>query len=104
MRTQQDTKLADEVRHILLGAWDPIGVQELPVEIRDANLDEYDCYVGPIVRMIMDHQDEAAFRDYLHNVESRNMGLKPQFSRASDAAKALVQLTKAPQGQEHARG
>lgn len=92
MRTKVEARLADTVRDILLAEWDPIRLQELPAGMRAANSDEYDLYVEPIVRMIMDDREESAFRDYLRDIELRKMGQKPQFSRAPLAAKALFEL------------
>jgi hypothetical protein len=92
MKIMDEARLADTVRHILLAEWDPIRLQELPAGMREANSDEYDRYVQPIVQMIMDDKEEDAFRDYLRNIETHKMGQKPQFSRASLAAKALFEL------------
>jgi hypothetical protein len=85
----RNDELTDVVRAILLVNWDPIRIQDLPIEIRRANHDEYDCYVETVVRMIMDRANEAALAKYLHDVETQAMGVKPGNSRAAFAAQAL---------------
>jgi len=92
MKTMDEARLADTVRHILLAEWDPIRLQELPDGMREANSDEYDRYVQPIAQMIMDDKEEDVFRYYLRNIETHRMGQKPQYSRASLAARALCEL------------
>ncbi len=84
--------LLRRVREILLTKWDPIRLQELPDDIRDANQDEYDRYAETIVAMLMDGKDENALENYLSKIEVRKMGHRPRDSRASDAARALFSL------------
>ena len=92
-RVQKDhALLASTVKGVLLSAWDPIGIQELPLAMREANADEYDSYIDAIIQMILNGHSEQDVGDYLQGVESRKMGLKPQFSRARAAAKALMEL------------
>ena len=47
------TAITAKVLQVLLGDWDPIGVQDLPEEYRQAATDEYDAYMGPVVGMLM---------------------------------------------------
>ena len=84
--------LTSAVRHVLLTMWDPIGIQELPPATREANSDEYDAYLAPLIQRMTNVGSESDLGDYLRDVEMRRMGLKPRFSRASTAAKALMEL------------
>jgi hypothetical protein len=84
--------LLGRVREILLTKWDPIRLQELPEDVRNANQDEYDRYAEAIVAMLMDGRDEDALENYLSEVEIRKMGQKPRDGRAGDAARALFSM------------
>jgi hypothetical protein len=84
--------LLRRVREILLTKWDPIRLQELPDDIRDANQDEFDRYAETVVAMLMDGKDENALENYLSEVEVRNMGQSPRDSRAGNVARALFSL------------
>ena len=77
------------VRKILLDAWDPLGVREVP----EAH-DEYDAYVGSIYSMLMDQRASAdEISAWLYAVATEHMGLPPDpfvAARGREAAEALV--------------
>ena len=84
--------LSEIVRNILLTAWDPIRIQELPEKYRLAAADEYDEYVATIVKMINERSEQRAFERYLLFIETRTMGQRAGNSRAPTAAQALFDL------------
>jgi hypothetical protein len=86
------SELADLVRGILLRHWDPIGIDGLPERFRLAAQDEYDLYIGPIVQMIDEGRDKAAFERHLIDIETTRMSGRPHFDRAAAAAQALFDL------------
>jgi hypothetical protein len=57
-RSENGASLVAAIKAILLTEWDPIRLQELPSDMRDANHDEYDAYIEPIARLIQDHCTE----------------------------------------------
>jgi len=85
-------ELTGKVRDILLKTWDPIRVQEFPIELRRAATDEYDAYVDPIVQMILAGERLEVLEAYLFNTETQAMGQKPIHSRAAVAAQILSDL------------
>ena len=87
-----DAQLTEMVRQILLLAWDPIRIRELPDDIRRSNQDEYDRYVAAVSGMIMDGRDQRALEHYLSAVESLIMGQQPDSGRTVATAQALFNL------------
>lgn len=79
------------VRQILMEAWDPIGVRDVP-EAQD----ECDRYVGAVYVMLMDERaSEQAIVDYLYDIATNHMGLSPDprlLDRNAQAADLLVGL------------
>ena len=55
---------------ILLNEWDPIGVQDFPEAF-----DEYDSYVMPLYKMLIDKKPLQDIFEYLVWAESEHMGL-----------------------------
>ena len=55
---------------ILLKEWDPIGVQNFPEAFN-----EYDSYVMPLYKMLIDKKSHQDILEYLVWVESEQMGL-----------------------------
>lgn len=58
------------IREVLLYAWDPIGIQDVP-EVQD----EYDSYVGGVYRLLASGASEEQLVDHLRLIETSNMGL-----------------------------
>ncbi|MFH7764818.1 hypothetical protein [Acinetobacter sp. BSP-28] len=55
---------------ILLKEWDPIGVQDI-----SEAFDEYDGYVAPLYKMLIDKKSLQDIFEYLVWAESEHMGL-----------------------------
>jgi hypothetical protein len=81
-----------KVRQVLLGYWDPIGVQDLPEKYRQAATDEYDSYIGAVVGMLTAHRSQQEIADFLYDTEIRDMGGRRGRAPAETAAAALVDL------------
>ena len=79
------------VRKVLMEAWDPIGVHNVP-EAQD----EYDAYVGKAYVMLMDEKaSEQAMAAYLYDIATNYMGLSPSpqlMERSTSAANLIVGL------------
>ena len=77
-------RLYENVRSILLAVWDPIGIRDV-TEARD----EYDNYVMPVAKMLLDGHSAIEISRYLLGVEIDSMGLKGDNDRALAAAQRL---------------
>ena len=62
--------LSKRISAILLKEWDPIGVQDSPEAF-----DEYDSYVMPLYKMLIDKKPLQDIFEYLVWAESQHMGL-----------------------------
>jgi hypothetical protein len=67
---EESRRIRREIRSVLLGVWDPIGVKDAP----NAQ-DEYDGYVGQVFLLLSQGQSDDAIVDYLTSVVNDNMGL-----------------------------
>lgn len=65
-----ESAVMDAVRQILIDVWDPIGVRAIP-QARD----EYDGYVGAVVRALAEGADVATLRKLLEGITEREIGL-----------------------------
>lgn len=79
--------LQNKVREILLFWWDPIGIRDI-----ERAHDEYDSYIPPILRTILDGKGVFELRDQLLAIEVGQMGLKGDEGRALSVARKLVEL------------
>ena len=77
----------DQIVQILLDDWDPIGVCGVPEAA-----DEYDDYVGPIHRRLIQHTTERKLFKYLWEVETVQMGLRGNRSHTEAIANQLIRL------------
>ena len=69
-----------KVRQVLMEAWDPIGVRDVP-EAQD----EYDVYVAKVYVMLMDERaSQQAIAAYLNYIATDHMGLSAVTSRRSE--------------------
>ncbi len=87
------------VRDILLSDWDPLRLQELPVEYLLSNQDEYDRYAEVLAEMVTSSCEQEAIEDYLFDVQVHKMGQKPDRTRAAAAALKLFSLKQNIQSQ-----
>jgi hypothetical protein len=77
--------IQDEVRRILLKEWDPIGIVDVPQAA-----DEYDSYSLQLTSSIVAGVSVDALADRLMAIETGQMGLKPNRSRAERVASLLL--------------
>ena len=80
-------RLTDAVREILLVHWDPIGIQDVPQA-----QDEYDAYLPPLARMIIDGASVAEISHYLLQVEADMLNRKGNPERARRVAERLLNV------------
>jgi len=62
---------ADDVRALLL-KWDPIGVLDKPEAA-----DEYDCMIGPLLRLLRDGADANTLHGWIAKERTGHFGLDP---------------------------
>ena len=72
------------LRHLFC-EWDPIGVMDDPEWPRD----EYDCMVGPSLRMLEAGASAGEIADYLHRETTEHFGLKGDLSNCAEFAARL---------------
>ena len=74
----------DEIRQILLRDWDPVGVGDNP------NLaDEYDGYLGGIMRLMENGCSFSELQQHLAHIEEE-LGIQLPNEQRSKAARALL--------------
>ena len=73
------------VREVLGTIWNPVGVSGLPD-------DEYDAYVWPIVRLLLEGADESGLARHLHETEHRYFGRDTSETKLKPVTKALLLL------------
>jgi hypothetical protein len=75
------------IRTLLLADWDPIGIADEP-----RAQDEYDAYIGPILRLLAGSEARVRVSDYLMRVERERMGLAGDQDCAARVAGRLLEL------------
>lgn len=65
-------EIREKIRPVLMEAWDPIGVKDVPEAA-----DEYDGYIGGIYTLLRDGASDERIAQYLSEVETKTMGLAP---------------------------
>jgi hypothetical protein len=73
-----------QLRRILMG-WDPIGVAGMPQAA-----DEYDCMMGPLLRMLYEGARPSRIEQWLTQELKAHFGLSPDRSREARLAADLV--------------
>jgi hypothetical protein len=81
-------RLSDEIRHILATEWDPIGIHDVA-----ATKDEYERYVGILMKMLLANESPEALRERLLQIERKEMGLPGNSGRALSAAQKLKEIS-----------
>jgi hypothetical protein len=66
----ESRRIRVQIRHVLLGTWDPIGVKDEP----NAQ-DEYDGYIGRLYELLMSNAPDAELTEYLYWAVHDHMGL-----------------------------
>ncbi|HZU90450.1 MAG TPA: hypothetical protein VE993_14450 [Stellaceae bacterium] len=90
--SEMKKRITAEVRRILLGDWDPIGIRDLPEKYRRAATDEYDSYIGAIIGMLSADRSQQEIANFLYDTEIRDMGGRRDRAAADAAAAKLVYL------------
>ena len=81
-KSKRARQVQDQINRILFESWDPIGMKDvLPT-------DEYEGYVGPVYRALVNGADEAKIIALLTQLESQIGGR----ARWPDKRKAAMQL------------
>lgn len=62
--------IENEIRHVLLTVWDPIGIQDIP-----QCADEYDCCVPGVYKLLTKDHGDDEIADYLWRRATDHMGL-----------------------------
>jgi hypothetical protein len=86
------SSLMSRIRDVLMQDWDPIGIKDLPEKYRLAAADEYDSYIGGVLRMIEARKPESEISDFLHDIEVREIGVRGNRGACDKAARALTAM------------
>ena len=87
-------RVQDEIRRILLGDWDPIGVHD----VAEAS-DEYDSYVGAVYRLLASSATAHDVAGHLRDIEVHQMGLASELGgleRLEPVAEKLLAVDLTP--------
>ena len=76
MDKYESRRIRNEIRHILLTVWDPIGVADVP-----ECADEYACCLGGVYQLLTQNGGDDQIVEYLWKQANEHMGLS--FSRES---------------------
>ena len=67
----KSNEIISEIRSVLIKDWDPIGIGDNP------NLsDEYDDYIGPIIKILMQKLPSESIVSFLKRIEYTEMGIE----------------------------
>jgi hypothetical protein len=66
----ESRRIRVQIRHVLLNAWDPIGVKDEP----NAQ-DEYDGYIGRLYELLTNNGSDPELIEYLYWAVHERMGL-----------------------------
>jgi hypothetical protein len=81
-KAKRGREIQDQINRILLESWDPIGMNDVLPQ------DEYESYVGPVYRALINGADESEIIAVLTHLESQ-IGCR---ARWPDKRKAAMQL------------
>jgi hypothetical protein len=74
MLSKEQSRIRWSELRALFCEWDPIGV----VDDRESPRDEYDCMVGPVMRLLESDASEAEVAAYLRDEVTNHLGLSPE--------------------------
>lgn len=77
----ESRRIRVEIRHVLLNAWDPIGVKDEPYA-----QDEYDAYIGELYELVVNGSPDEALENYLFWVAHDRMGFSESACRTHNPA------------------
>ena len=86
-RTTGARRRHQAIRALLLGEWDPIGINDVP-EARD----EYDAYVRGVHKLLAAGKGATDVFDYLWWVETEHMALRGDRQATLAVSEKLAQL------------
>ena len=86
-REERAQEIQQQIRAVLLGHWDPIGVADEPQA-----QDEYDSYVGGVYRVLASGAQPAAVAEHLARIETEQMGFSTAAAKLLPVAEKLCAL------------
>jgi hypothetical protein len=87
----ESRRIRVDIRHVLMGVWDPIGVKDEP----NAQ-DEYDGYLGGVYKLLVSGASDERIEEHLWQIVTEQMGLDAKKADMADTVKALrnIKLSK----------
>jgi len=79
--------IQESIRKILVEEWDPIGIEG----IREA-IDEYDAYIGPLYRMLVDGGTVDEIKNFLADIERSKINIVTSDETRRHVADDLLRL------------
>lgn len=87
LNTKTHKRLMEQLRHICIEDWDPIGIKYY-VEAYD----EYDSYIPELCKMLVENKTEKDIFEYLLRIERDHMSLSPQLKTIHKVAQKIYNL------------
>lgn len=84
-RNKYRTRQAQRDVRALLLEWDPIGISGV-----DEAQDEYDCMIGPLLRLLFDRADQSRVLDWIRTERVSHFGLSAASSADAELAAKLL--------------
>lgn len=67
----RSNEMQKDIRTVLINDWDPVGIGN------NSNLsDEYDGYIGPIIKILMQKSSIESIVLYLEKIENEDIGIE----------------------------
>jgi hypothetical protein len=83
----ESRRIRNEIRHVLLTVWDPIGVADVP-----ECADEYDCCLGGVYQLLTQNGSDDQLAEYLWKQANEHMGLGCSKEAMKPTVQALRQI------------
>ena len=81
---EESRRIQREIREVLMKVWDPIGIKDEP-----ACADEYDSYIGAVLRLLMRREDDEAIARHLAEIANDRMGMSATKNNMLPTVRAL---------------
>lgn len=81
----ESRRIRVEIRHVLMGVWDPIGIKDEP----NAQ-DEYDGYLGGVYQLLVSGASDEQIANHIWRIVTEQMGLSA--ARKADMADTVKAL------------
>jgi len=75
-KSKRAIEIQDSIRRVLFNDWDPIGVNDNPNLV-----DEYDAYIAPIYRILVESRSEEELMNFLFSTERDIIGVACESSK-----------------------